>query len=260
MNSTKWLTKHPKLVTRISSLVLITAFSIAAAIVLKLPPLAIVGIDLGIALAVYVTIFMIIASPIARAERIFKTNCDPEPLISELQFQLTAPKAENAKREIALDLALALSDAGQSTDATRIMDSLAESLSVLPCDIRFNYHSIYSHILHSVKKYHEAENQYSLALSAYEEIAKKQNVSQTHWILQAEHLLRRSDYKACVEILESLCPANKREEIIIKLYLSCAYISLGEAKKAEGLIEFILQSGNKLCYVSDAKDLLKNAQ
>lgn len=260
MNFTRWLAKHPKLFTRLNSLILITAFSVVAAIVLKLHPLIIVGIDLGIILLVYITVFMVLAGPIARAERKFKRNCDPEPLISELRFQLTAPKGEVAKREIALDLAQALSDFGQSSEAIEIMEDLAEAKNSVSCEVKFAYHAIYAHILHSCERNEGAENEYSLAIMAYEEIAKKQNVSEAYAILEAEHSLRISDYKNCIAILENFSPSNLREEIIAKACLAYAYISMEDKENASTVIKFILNNGNKLRYVADTKRLIEKMQ
>ena len=258
MKFTRWLTKHPKLTTRLTSLILITAFSIVAAIVLGLHPLIIVAIDLGIILAVYVTVLIIIASPIAKAERRLKEKCDPEPLISEMRFQLTTPKSEAAKREIALDLATALSDFGSDDEAIAIMDGLNKTISNETSETSFAHHFSYAVILHRGGRYEEAEIQYGLATDALSLIPeKKRSEATTAYLIPcAQHMLRNSDFQKCIDALESFPAPNLRDEIEAKLCLASAYISLGSREKSKILLDYIIANGNKLRYVNIAEHLL----
>ena len=76
-------------------------------------------------------------------------------------------------------------------------------------------------------------------------------------LAKASEALRKKDYGAVLKALEGFKEKNMLEKICASMVYAKAYIGLGEIEKAKEKLSFIIENGNKLYTVEQAKKMLE---
>ena len=218
----------------------------------------------------FVTIFFVYALVVNNTFRIFtkpiaelNNKCDPYPLVEEGEKHLKAYSPLFQKCWIFINYAVALHSVGQCEKALEVMlsinieDEKLKNVTLYKCA----YYVRLANICTDLDKKTEADFAYSKFLSLMTELKRekeKKMIEKDAISGKAIDALRKGDYPLIIETLESYVCDTLSSKVNIAMLYGVAYHAMGETDKAKEKFEFVIENGNKLHCVTEAREMLAN--
>lgn len=111
-----------------------------------------------------------------------------------------------------------------------------------------------------LNRYEEAEQYYEKLVELYQKLPEKKRGDYSEQAMleaKADHFYRQQEYHQVVDLLGSVKTRHLCEEIDVCLLQAKAYLQLGEVEIARKKLEFVIEKGNKLYAVTEAKQLME---
>lgn len=192
------------------------------------------------------------------AKALYK-SCDPTVLLNETEHQLKYVKKGITNQLILLNHTVALGYMGEYSKAFEILSNFDAD--------KYKFISPYRAYIKMIHSNNMADTCDELgdfeSASAWHEktliFAKKLGMSNSNEMIlaNASEALRKKEYGDVLKKLEGFKEKNMLEKICASMAYAKAYIGLGETEKAKEKLSFIIENGNKLYTVEQAKKMLE---
>ena len=190
-----------------------------------------------------------------------QNQCDPYPWLKVTQECLSECKNEVLRQIILIDHCAALSYIGKEQEAYDLSKTINidKYSSTLPPLKIIYYHNLAS-CCTELNKYEEADLWYQKAEQLYDDIKnskQKNGLNRTMQSGKAEALYRKGEYDAALSLLENRLSKTKLESVNDALMLARLYLAKNDTEKAKAKLQYVIQNGNKLHSVMEAKQLME---
>ena len=257
----RWIANHTGLCRGILFLGL-TAFTIFAASLEYVSFLSVYLIDLFIWLLVGHFIAAVPAKLLQEPIELVDQQCDPYPLLQELEQQM-ARKSNTAQGQLTeLNYAMALRTVGQNQKAASTLESI--NIDRFPSTspyTKYIYYNNLSDVLFALDRVTEARIWHRKAVQIYNDLPEnkmKQQLSETCQISHAEALYYEGDYSQALQKAAWIKCRSKRQLLDTALLAAKCHIALEEPEKAREKLQYVVDNGNSLHIVEESKALLEN--
>jgi len=191
-------------------------------------------------------------------------KCDPYPMIEESEFLLKCKLSDFNRQLVSMNYCVALHTIGEFDKVFAILSdiNIDKSASMLPVYKFVYYNNLFSVCL-KLDKHEAADIWYDKMCKIYgdmKENKQKRNLLVTMDVATAEKIFKNGDFVKTIQIINSTVPSNLYMTVTNSLLCAKAYLELGEKEKAAEKLRFVIDSGNKLYVVSEAKELLKKCE
>ena len=193
----------------------------------------------------------------------FNNKCDPYPLIEESEKHLNAHYSVLDKFILLVNYSAALKASGQYQKALDILLSIdieADSMKKFQ-HLKAAYYYRLMELCEFLNKGAQADFAYSKFLELIPQIKKEKFKKSLEIEIVLGKVLdayRKGDYQTVVETLESSVLNVFSSQITSSLTCAKAYLKLGETEKAKEKLEYVIENGNKLHCVTEAREMLSN--
>ncbi len=193
------------------------------------------------------------------AAKALHDNCDPTVLLRETEQQLEYEKRGITNQLVLLNHTVALGYMGEYSKAFEILSSFDADkykfISPYRAYIKMIHSNNMADTCDELGDFESASAWHKKTLDA----AKKLGMLKSSEIIlaKASEALRKKDYGAVLKALEGFKEKNMLEKICASMVYAKAYIGLGEIEKAKEKLSFIIENGNKLYTVEQAKKMLE---
>lgn len=186
-------------------------------------------------------------------------TCDPYPMVEEARLQLRYPGPKNMTLVRQCNFALALQYAGEYEEALEI-------LTQMPIHKTFGIHAQFKTVYYNnLMALYVERNQLDKAVEAYDQMLHhygKIKISKQRAALQHSLDAKKTLFHFCrQEYAMALStpfpePKNLLEQVLKAKIYARIYLAMGDLEQAKEKLEFIVQHGNRLYVVTEAKALL----
>jgi len=194
------------------------------------------------------------------ASKALSEGCDPTPLLRETKEQLKYVKHGVANQLVLLNYTVALGYMGEYSGVIETLETFDTDkykfLSPYRGFINMIYYNNMSDAYDELGDFENASLWHKKTMIS----AKKLGMSNSKEIILAKALenLRKKEFKAALETLESFKGKTLLDSVCASMVYAKVYIGLGEKEKAKEKLDFIVENGNKLYMVEQAKKMLEN--
>lgn len=191
-------------------------------------------------------------------------NCDPYPLLFETE-KLLSYKNSPINQQIFLILkCVALHNIGEYSKTFDILSSINidKFAGMLPVN-KVSYYNNLSDICMVLGKNEQANIWYIKMAQMYSDIKDSKSKKMLEPMMQAataSNIFRMGDYKQVVDLLSSIKCPNTVSAVSNAMLCAQAYLKLDAKEQAKEKLEFVIEKGNKLYIVTEAKDILQTLQ
>ena len=191
-------------------------------------------------------------------------DCDPLPLLEITGFLLTCPLPASTRITLSLNHAVALRDMG---DYDKALDVIAHiDLSKprkIPPMVKFVYFHNYADLLDQLGRSEDADTCFARATEMYDAIPAKRRTAPLEnavRLARATACCRRQDYAQAVELLQDTEGNDLRQRVARGMILARCAAALGQPRRAEEWLHYVIAHGNRLDLVRQAGEMLKNLE
>ena len=187
-------------------------------------------------------------------------QCDPYPLLQEIHKISMEKLAEPLRQSMTINYCFALHYIG---NYQLVLDTLS-SLNIdkhggmLPVNKAVYYNNL-SAAYRCLQKHEEAEIWYTKMMQIYSDLPGnklKKSLESVVLSAQIDHHRYTGEYEKAMELLNTVKPKNLLGEVGLHMQLAQNYLALGEKDLARENLQFVVDNGNKLYAVTEAKKLL----
>lgn len=195
--------------------------------------------------------------PAALAEQ----QCDPYPLLEAMELQMARNENGPQRQLTELNYALALRIVGENQKSAEIMENI--NIDRYPGTSpysKFIYYNNLADVLFPLGRTFEAQIWQRKALQIYNDLPEnkmKQQLSQTFQLSEAEALYYERDYDKALRKAAWINFNSQRQLLDAALLTAKCHICLEEPEKAREKLNYVIEHGNKLHIVEEAKALLE---
>ena len=188
-------------------------------------------------------------------------ECDPYPLLKEMEQMLTR-RLNGPQQQLAqINYAMALRMVGENYKAAEILEkiNIDRHPGFSPYS-KFVYYNNLSDALFSLGRDQEALIWYRKSRQIFDDLPEgkfKQQLFATAQLSQAEVLYREGEHIQALRQAAGIKCTTKRQLLDTALLAAKCHISLEEPEKAREKLNYIVEHGNKLHIVEEAKVLLE---
>jgi len=191
---------------------------------------------------------------------ILAEECDPYPLLNELKVQLSYQGTKSMKLTRMMDYATVLSDIGDEEQSYAIKASVKDDIARTDS---FVGHAIYSHNMSvacmKLGKWQEMEYWHEKMMEAIQRMPSEKQ-RQAHYKQIEGYFVRyhysRQAYEKSLEILDGMKPRDLRQAVANAMNYARNYRAMGDIEKAKEKLTFVVENGNKLYAVQEARQML----
>lgn len=193
------------------------------------------------------------------AAKALNNSCDPTVLLNETEEQLKYAKRGITNQLVVLNHTVALGYMGEYSKALDILNDFDTD--------KYKFISPYRAYIKMIHSNNMADTCDELgdfeSASMWHEktvlLAKKLGVSSSKEIIlaKASENLRKKEFDATLKTLEGFKEKTMLDSVCASMIYAKAYIGLGESEKAKEKLKFIVENGNKLYMVEQAKKMLE---
>jgi tetratricopeptide (TPR) repeat protein len=185
---------------------------------------------------------------------------DPYPLLEESEYLLAKLKKGLPYLTNIINYSAGLVETGQFEKALAVLQAIDFSKAPKrPPQTMFIYYNNLCAACNEIGYKDQASVYYSKALSSYamikSEAVKKQLKNSITFNTVEEHL-RNEEYPAADKVLSSFMPNPGKQTVDAEMLRAKVHIGLGEPEKAKEHLTFVIENGNKLNVVNQAKEIL----
>lgn len=186
-------------------------------------------------------------------------ECDPYPFLEELELQMAVVREDLQGQVTKINYAMALGQTGDYQKALEVLESI--NIDRFPASpfIKFIYYNNLCDTLTHLERYSDAEIWNRKAQQIFADLPAtkaKTNLDHNHQMNEIEMLYREGDYADALRKLGRLTCRTPRLLMSATLLAAKCNVKLEEYDKAREKLQYIIDHGNKLYYVEEAKALL----
>lgn len=255
----RWISGHTGLCRGILFLGL-TAFTIYAASFEYVSFLSVYLVDLVVWFFAGRFIAMAPAKLLQEPIEIMDQQCDPYPLLEEIERQM-GRKDNSAQGQLTeLNYAMALRTVGEDQKAAGILESI--NIDRFPSTSpysKFVYYNNLSDVLFAVGRNTEAVIWHRKAMQIFDDLPEnkmKQQLAETSQISRSEVLYHQGEYEDALRKAAWIKCRSQRQLLDVALLAAKCHMALEEPEKAREKLQYVMDHGNKLHIVEEAKQLL----
>ena len=190
-----------------------------------------------------------------------EAGCDPYPLLEETEYMISKAKKGIPYFQVTLNYSIALMATGQYEKALSVLKDLDfNKIPTLPHHNMFVYYNNLCTACASNKQWEQMEIYRSKAEASYACIKKqafKKKISESMSFYQIFPLIQEKKYDEAEKALSSFIPKRGRESIMMAMTLTEIHIGRGETEQAKEQLHYIIENGNKLYVVTEARQILE---
>ncbi len=199
------------------------------------------------------------AALLNKAYKELEERCDPEPFLKEATEQLSYSGNWIMKLSRNVNAATAMMEVGEYAQAYDMMVKIRDDISrCMRADVQLVYYNNMAQCCMWAKR-QEAGEWSEKMLEAFQKIKsekmkkKYQNAVQFH---KARMCFDDRDYVQAMKILDSITPDNLRHKVHLMADYGKVYHAMGEMEKVKAALAFVVENGNKLYVVQQARQML----
>lgn len=195
-------------------------------------------------------------------QRILNEDCDPQPMLEEIQRQLARDFDGPHRQLLEIDHAGCLREMGEYHKAAEILENI--NIDKFPGNTPFNKYSYYhnlSDIHYLLGNLEEARIWARKFRQIYHDlpmVKAKHALASTNDLMEAEILYYEGNYEQALRKVAWIKLENKRMVLSGAMLAAKCHIALDEPEKAREKLEYIMQNGNKLYILQEAHTLLES--
>ena len=187
------------------------------------------------------------------------TRLDPYPMLEETKTQLDYPGYKHFVVARQMNYALALHFTGQHDSAYEQLASIPiESLPRAQALLKATYYNNLMAVCLAQDYFAEAETAYENMLRHFGGIkSNTQKASMTYTVetKRAQLHFCRREYEQAIALVDKE-PINPLLQVGNAFFRARIYLAMGDVENAETELEYVVQHGNRLYYVTEAQALL----
>lgn len=254
----RWVTTHQTFLLTVIYLFFLT-IAICFSGMLSLPVLP----TILIVPPLVILVILISAAPIAvmkEPAQALQNDCDPYPLLQETEALLSYKLSRQIRPIMLINYSTGLRNAGQYQAALDTMLSIKidKRNSLSPVNMILYYLNL-TDICIQMQRYDEAVVWYEKLLKTYNDLPENNVKKQMASLLlpaQAEQHLQSGQPSLALAILDSYRPTCRSMEVDVARIYAKAYLALEKPEFARENLQLVIEKGNKLYAVTEAKELL----
>ena len=259
----RWISEHCGLCKTLLFL-LLAAFTIYAARFEYVSFLSIYLIDLGIWFLVGRFIAAAPAKLMREPIEIMDQQCDPQPLLKEMERQMARGERGPQRQLTELNYAGALRVAGQDRKCAEILEQInVDRYPGISPYSKFTYYNNLSDVLFALGRDQEALIWHRKAMQIYNDLPEnklKQQFIQTVQLSEADVFYHTGDPENALRKVAWIKCSSKRQLLDAALLAAKCHIVLEEPEKAREKLQYVIDNGNKLHIVEEAGQLLETLE
>jgi predicted Zn-dependent protease len=190
-----------------------------------------------------------------------EVGCDPYPLLEETEYMISKAKKGLPYFQITINYSIALMATGQYEKALSVLQGL--DFTKIPKLSHHNMFVYYNNLCAACaanKQWEQHAIYQSKAEASYACIKKqafKKKFSDSMLLHQISQYIQEKKYDEAEEALSSFIAKRGRESIMMAMTLTEIHIGRGETEQAKEQLQFIIENGNKLYAVTEARQILE---
>jgi len=187
-------------------------------------------------------------------------ECDPHPFLEETQRQRNYPGNRNLKLWHILYEGMALREIGEFSQAYALL--AAHGNELVPRTalvVQAQYYAEMAYLSAKLGDLQGMEFWHEKLLDAHSKTKTKRHKQFTESAVTS-HLVMyhyaRQEYSQSFQVLQNVPTGVPRSRVAVAMNQARIHLALEEMQKAKEKLEFVIQNGNKLYIVTEAKELL----
>ena len=197
---------------------------------------------------------------INEAIQVLNNQCDPYPLLEVTEQFLQKKHSELEKQIYEMNYCVALRDIGEYEKVYRILSELnIDKCGGMTLVNKIVYYNNRADICTVMDKYEEADIWHKKMMQLYDGMRDgktKQNLARMIRLAEAAELFRTGSYAETVKILRREEANCVRQDVSNCMLCGRAYLKLGETERAKEQLQVVVDKGNRVYEVIEAKELL----
>lgn len=187
--------------------------------------------------------------------------CDPYPFLNEVQEQLRCKCSPLVMQTLQINYAVGLRHIGKWEEALTVLQGIHidRYSGTLPAT-KVVYYNNLSDLMNLLGQQEAAQIWYQKSAQIYRDMPEsrvKRQLERTLRIAYAESCMRQGAYDQARVCLDSLPERPLRSQVDTALIYGRCCIALGDIQSAKNALNFVVEKGNLLYCVEQAKALLK---
>lgn len=185
-------------------------------------------------------------------------QCDPEPLLQEVQTQLTYRNAEAQEQLLLVNKSAALGMLGQHQQAYDILKTINidKCAATLP-PTKLIYYNNLSSECGRLGDIPQAKIWNAKACQMYEDMKEgkpKQSLRYQYQMLQADSCFMNGEYEKALELAKVVPAVNLYQQVCKARFCGELQLKLGNLEAAKADLQFVIANGNRLHGVTEARE------
>ena len=257
----KWVAKHLTLCVVISVIVALAAFLLLRRF--GVHPLIALVAYFAVILVSVIAINAIVILPFVKLSALLNDSGDPSELIKVCEFLQSCLISKQTKSVISINHACALRNIGRYYQSYEILRSVDQSHISKPPTNKVVYYNNLADICYLIGEVEEASEFHEKAKQSYNSLPDKAKASLPDNFfasLDAQKEFSRGNYQTVLDILtlaDEKKLVHKTDNAVLR---AKAHIALGNTDEAKRELNFVIENGNKLYAVTEAKKLLSEIE
>lgn len=189
-------------------------------------------------------------------------ECDPYPFLEETQRQKNYPRNRNLKLWHILYEGMALREIGEFSQAHALLAAHGNELVPRTAMVvQAQYYAEMAYLSAKLGDLQGMEFWHEKLLDAHSKTKTKRHKQFTESAVTS-HLVMyhyaRQEYSQSCQVLQNVPTDAPRSRVAVAMNQAKIHLAMGETELAREKLEFVIQNGNKLYIVTEAKALLAN--
>ena len=190
-----------------------------------------------------------------------EVGCDPYPLLEETEYMISKAKKGLPYFQVTINYSIALMATGQYKKALSVLQGLDfTKIPTLPHHNMFVYYNNLRTACAANKQWEQMGIYQSKAEASYACIKKqafKKKLSDPISHYQISQYIQEKKYDEAEEALSAFIPKRGREAVMTAMTRTGIHIGRGETEQAKEQLRYIIENGNKLYVVTEARQILE---
>lgn len=227
---------------------------------LNVPTWGLILVNLVLGFIVYAYVEYSADPIMKKASQELDDNCNPYPLLEETEKLLSYKNSEVVKQIILINHAVALRSIG---DYQRNLDTLQalnidKKAGMLPMNKVVYYNNLMD-ACGLLGKYEEADVWYSKMMLIHADITNQKQLESLEYTMQMAkvfHFYCNQDYEKALQLMQEIRPKTNQSAVEHAISYARIAIALEDRETAKQKLEFVVENGNLLYAVTEAKQML----
>lgn len=187
-------------------------------------------------------------------------NCNPYPLLEETEKLLSYKNSEMLQQIILINHAVALRSIGEYRRNLETLQTL--NIDKVPGMQPIHKVVYYNNLMDAcglLEKYEEADVWYSKMMLIYADITNQKQLESLESAMQsakAFHHYCQKEYDKALQIMNEKKDINRNNAIDNAMLYAKIAIAMGDIDTAKNKLQFVIENGNRLYAVTEAKERL----